>query len=137
MDAPPLGRLDGLGAAVDVLERGAGKTADHRILGALGDFVDGGKVALRGDRKSGLDDVDTHFVEQLGDLELFLVRHGGAGGLLAVAQGGVENDDAVLFGLGISGHDICSFFVSAAGQTIQPPRRSGFRGLSRPLSAQA
>ena len=43
-------------------------------------------------------------VEQLGDFELLLVGHGGAGRLLAVAQGGVEDDDAVLLGLGWRGH---------------------------------
>ena len=50
--------------------------------------------------KAGLDDVDAHLVEQRGDFELLLVGHGGAGALLAVAQGGVENNDAVLLGLG-------------------------------------
>ena len=114
MDAPPLGRLDRLGAAVDVVERGAGEPADDGILGALGDLVDGGEIAFRGDRKAGLDDVDAHLVEQRGDFELFLVRHGGAGALLAVAQGGVENNDAVLLGLGWSGHGVRSFW-SAPG----------------------
>ena len=99
MDALALGRLDRLGAAVDVLEGGAGEPADHRVLGAGGDLVDGGEIAFRGDREAGLDDVDAHVVEQLGDLELLVVGHGGAGTLLAVAQGGVEDDDAVLLGL--------------------------------------
>ena len=101
-------RLAGLIASAQrsmSLKRGAGEPADHRVLGALGDFVDRGEIAVRGDRKSGLDDVDAHLVEQFGDFELLLVGHGGAGALLAVAQGGVENDDAVLFGLGWSVHD--------------------------------
>ena len=59
--------------------------------------------------KTGLDDVDAHVVEHLGDLDLFLERHGGAGALLAVAQGGVEYDDAVLFGLVGGGHGLNSF----------------------------
>ena len=84
------------------LKRGAGEAADHRVFGALGDFVDGGEVAFGGDREAGLDDVDAHGVEQFGDFELLLVRHGGAGALLAVAQSGVENDDAVLLGLGLA-----------------------------------
>ncbi len=46
--------------------------------------------------KPGLDDVDAHLVEQLGDFELFLERHRGAGALLAVAQRRVEDEDAVL-----------------------------------------
>ena len=48
--------------------------------------------------EAGLDDVDAHLVEQLGHFELLLEGHGGAGALLAVAQGGVEDDDAVLLG---------------------------------------
>ena len=104
MDAPARRRLDRLGAAVDVLERGARKPAHDRILGALGNLVHGREIAFRGDREAGLDDVDAHGVEELGDLELLLVRHGRAGALLAVTQCGVENDDAVLFGLVGGGH---------------------------------
>jgi hypothetical protein len=97
-------RLDGFAGAVDVVEAGAREAADHGVFGALGDLVDGGEVAIGRDRKAGLDDVDAHLVEELGDLELLLMRHGRAGTLLAVAQGGVENDDAVLLGLGWRGH---------------------------------
>ena len=96
---PRLAGLIASAAAVDVLEGGAREAADDGVLGALGDLVHGREIALRGDREAGLDDVDAHLVEQLGDLELLLVRHGGAGRLLAVAQGGVEDDDAVLLGL--------------------------------------
>src|SRR4029078_3318678 len=99
VDARALRRPDRLGAAVDVLEGGAAEPADHRVLGAGRDLVDGGEIAFRGDREAGLDDVDAHVVEQFGDLELLVVGHGGAGALLAVAQGGVEDDDAVLVGL--------------------------------------
>ena len=106
MDALALGRLDRFGAAVDVLRRGARKPADHGVLGALGDLVDGGEVAFRGDRKAGLDDVHAHVVEQLGDLELLFMGHGRAGTLLAVAQGRVEDDDAVLVGLGLGSHGL-------------------------------
>jgi hypothetical protein len=98
MDARALRRLDGFAGAVDVVEAGAGEAADHRFLGALGDLVDGGEVAFRGDRKAGLDDVDAHLVEELGDFELLLVGHRRARALLAVAQGGVEDNDAVFLG---------------------------------------
>jgi hypothetical protein len=72
--------------------------AHDRVLGALGDLLDGVEIAFRCDREAGLDDVDAHDIEQLGDLELLLMGHGGAGRLLAVPQGGVENDDAILLG---------------------------------------
>ena len=85
MDTPALGRFDRLRGAIDVGLPGAGEPAYDRPLGALGDLVHGLKIALRGDREAGLDDVDAHLVEQLGDFELFLMGHGGAGRLFAVA----------------------------------------------------
>ena len=103
MDAFALSRLDRLGAAVDVLERGARETAHHRFLGALGDLVHGGEIAFGSDRKTGLNDVDTHLIEQLGDFEFLFMGHGGAGALLAVPQRGVEDNDVVLLGLRVFG----------------------------------
>jgi hypothetical protein len=43
--------------------------------------------------KSPLDDL--HALELASDAQLFLAGHGGAGRLLAIAQGGVENDQLV------------------------------------------
>ena len=88
-------RLDRVGADVDVFRLRSGEPADHRILRPPGDLLDAFEVALARDGEACLDDVDAHLVEQLGDFELLLEGHGGAGALLAVAQGGVENDDAV------------------------------------------
>ena len=113
MDAAALGRLDRLAGAVDVLLAGAGETRDDGALGALRDFLHGGEVAFRRDRETGLDDVHAHLVEQLGHFELLVEGHGGAGALLAVAQGGVEDDDAVLFGRCLRGHGGKSFFSNA------------------------
>ena len=76
------------------------------FLARLAISLHGGEIAFRGDREAGLDDVDAHGVEQLGDLELLLVGHGGARALLAVAQRRVEDDDAVLVGLGRGGHGL-------------------------------
>src|SRR5262245_6456134 len=71
----------------------------------------GGEIAFRRDREAGFDDVDTHSVEEFGDLELLLMRHGRAGALLAVAQGSVEDDDAVLLGLCLGSHWFSSFSI--------------------------
>src|SRR5271154_4515832 len=49
----------------------------------------------RGDREAGLDDVDAQGLEGAGDLELLGQVHRCARRLLAVTQGGVEDDDAV------------------------------------------
>ena len=99
MDAAALGGLDRFAGAVDVLLAGAREAGDDGALGTARDFLHGGEIAVRRNGETGLDDVDAHFVEQLGHLELLVEGHGGAGALLAVAQGGVEDDDAVLVGL--------------------------------------
>ena len=99
VDARPLRVPHRLPAAVDVLEVGAGEAADHRVLRHLRDAAHRLEVAVRGDREARLDDVDAHLVEERRDLQLLLERHGGAGRLLAVAEGGVEDEDAVLSGV--------------------------------------
>jgi hypothetical protein len=81
--------------------------------------------------KAGLDDIDAHVVEHLGDLEFFLEGHGGAGALFAVAQGGVEYNDAVLVGLVHGGHCENSFGWCAVWAL------KGSGDLAQPLSAQA
>ena len=88
----------------------ARQPGDGRVLHALGDRGHGLEVALGGDRKSRLDDVDAHPVEAVGDLELLLEGHGRAGALLAVAQRRVEDDDAV----GRGGHISWSFMSGPA-----------------------
>ena len=50
------------------------------FLASLRDLGHGGEVAFAGDGEAGLDDVDPHLVEEGGDLQLFLVGHGRAGG---------------------------------------------------------
>ena len=107
-----------------------------RVLGALGDLVDGLEIAVRGDREAGLDDVDAHGVEQLGDFDLLLVGHGGAGALLAVAQGGVEDDDAVLLGLVVV-IGMVLLKGAPAALCLTKCALAGARGLANPLSAQA
>ena len=109
MDARLGGLAHGLGAAVDVLEVGTGQTTNHGILGAFCDLAHGLEIAFRGDRKACLDNVDAHIVQQLGNFELFIMGHGGAGALLAITQGGVKNENAILrvHGVGNAGHVRC------------------------------
>ena len=69
-------------------------------LDPLGDLVDCLEVALRGDGEAGLDDVDAHLLQDLGDLDFFRDGHGGARRLLAIAKRGVEHHDLLRRGLG-------------------------------------
>ena len=78
------------------------------LLTQLGDLVDGLEIAVRRDREAGLDHVDAHGLEDLGDAELLVDGHRAAGRLLAVAQGGVEDDDA----LGLSG-GACGYAIGS------------------------
>ena len=100
VNAAALGRLDRGAAAVDIGEARARQAADHRIVRAPRDLGHGFEIAVGCGRKARLDDVDAHLVEQFGDFQLLVEGHGRAGALLAVAQGGVEDDDAVLVGAG-------------------------------------
>src|SRR5947209_17161761 len=114
MDALAWRRLARRCAAIDVIERRPREAAHDSVLGALGDLMDCREIAVRGDRKSRLYDVDAHLIEQLGDFELLLVRHRRAGTLLAVTQGRVENDDAILLGLS-GGHELDPSSVRSKG----------------------
>ena len=89
------GMAHGFGAAVDVLGGGARQAANGGVLHPARDFGHRVEIALRGDREAGLDHIDAHSVQNVGDFQFFLERHRGAGALLAVAQGGVEYNDAV------------------------------------------
>ena len=95
VDARPGGVLHRFPAAVDVAPAGARQAADGRVLDQLGDLAHRLEIAVGGDREAGLDHVDAHLLEEQRDLDLLLEIHRGARRLLAVAQGGVENDDAV------------------------------------------
>ena len=70
------------------------------------DLGDGLEIALAGDREAGLDDVDAHGVKKVRDFELFLEAHRRAGALLAIAQRGVEDEDAVAFRGGYDGNGV-------------------------------
>ena len=88
--------LDRAPGGVDVRLVGARQPADHRALDVAGDLLDRLEVAGRGDREARLDHVDAEPCELLGDLDLLLRVERDPGRLLAVAQRGVEDLDAIL-----------------------------------------
>ena len=96
--------LDRFGSAVDVALQTARQAANAGLGRLAGDRLDGGEVIRRGNRKAGFDDVDAQGFEGAGDLQLLGQVHGSAGRLLAVAQGGVKNQNAVGVGADARGH---------------------------------
>ena len=97
VDALALRRPEGFGGAVDIAMAGPSQAADRRSGDQLGYFVDRREVAVRGDRETGLDDVDAHAFEHLGDTQLLFQVHRRAGRLLAVTQRRIENNHAARF----------------------------------------
>ncbi len=92
VDAGAVGKLQGAGGHLDVFSLGAGQRGDARLADGLGDGGDGREVALGGHGKAGLDDVHAQILQGVSHGELFLRGHAAARRLLAVAQGGVEED---------------------------------------------
>ena len=97
----PLGVLDGLPGCSNVLLVAAGEATDdgdvsvvvNGVADLLGDHFDGLEVILGGGREAGLDDVDAELGKLPRHIQLLLGGHGGARGLLAVAESRVENAD--------------------------------------------
>lgn len=126
MNPRPLRELHRLPRRINVRLVASGEAADDRHVPILrdgvpdlaGDGPDGLEVVEGGGGESGLDDVDAEAGELAGDVELLLGGHGGAGRLLAVAEGGVE--DADVGGVGNPVRDV-----------LRPARVWGFEGALR------
>ena len=95
MDAWTRGILQGAPRGVDVFSSAARETRDDRAADFASDEIHRLPIAARGDRKPGFDDVDPELRERLRDPQLFWLRHAAPGRLLAVAQRGIEDEDAV------------------------------------------
>ncbi len=103
VDAAMRGVLDGFPGAADVFFGAAGEAGDDGVADFGRDGGDGIEVTGAGDGEAGFDDIDAEGFEGACDFEFFLEVHGGAGGLLAVTEGGVEDADGVGGGTGGGG----------------------------------
>ncbi len=92
MDARPVGKLQRPRRHLDVFGLCPSQRRDARLANGLRNRRDGRKVALRGHGKAGLDDVHAQILKGVGHGELFLRGHAATRRLLAVAQGGVEEN---------------------------------------------
>ena len=137
VDPRPLGLAYGVGGAVDVARMSAREAGDHGAVDLAGDRPDGLEVTGRGGREAGLDHVHAQARELVRDLELLAGVQRDARRLLAVAQGGVEDDDSVVHGAPLVGFS-CSFFSWVRGYaaaTRYSPRGGRRRRRERPRCA--
>jgi hypothetical protein len=81
------GGAGGINVGVDT----AGQAANDWTADGPGNFLDGIEISPTGNREARLDDIDPEASELASDLEFLATRHGGAGALLPVAKGGVED----------------------------------------------
>ena len=96
MNATTFGRFNRFGGALDIRFFGTSERAYNRVFGDFCNLAHGFKIAVRCHCKASLNHIHAHAVERFCDHQLFGQRHGVAGGLFAVAQRGVEYDDAIL-----------------------------------------
>ena len=82
----------------DVAAPAAGERGDARAANLARNGLHAAQVAIGRDGETGFDDIDAESGEPVGEAQLLLVVHGAAGGLLAVAQGGVEEEDLFAHG---------------------------------------
>jgi hypothetical protein len=98
---PPVARrLERAGGDLDVTLHAAAEAADRWALDLAGDRAHGRLVAGRGGCEARLQHIDAEIGQHGRHLQLVGHIHAEAGSLLAVPQGGVEDDDAarIVFG---------------------------------------
>ena len=88
----------GLGGARNVAVVGACQRTHGGVLDQAGDGLHRVEVTVGGRGKPGFDDVHAQPLQLPRDAQLLVLGHGGAGRLLAIAQGGVEDDELVSHG---------------------------------------
>jgi hypothetical protein len=101
VNARALGFLQGLGRALDVAGVAAGEGGDRHLAVFAADGVDSVEVALGCHGKSGFHHVHVELNQLARQSHLLGNVHAAAARLLAVAQGGVEDVNAVTHGSGL------------------------------------
>src|SRR5579864_599203 len=83
--------LQCLPGTFNIRAAGARQTRNNGPANNLSDRSHRFKIAVRGNRKSSLDDVDAQAIKLVRQAQLLLVIHAAARRLLSVAEGGIEN----------------------------------------------
>src|SRR5260370_39944839 len=95
MDARAPGVLERARGSFHIERAGTGQSGDGHPGELAADGVDGFKITVRRNGKTSLENVHAQLHQFVGHAGLLGYRHAAAGRLLAIAQRGVENIDAV------------------------------------------
>jgi hypothetical protein len=87
--------LQGFGSAGDIAVVSSSERTDGGIFDNFGDSLYAFKIAVAGSCKTSFNHIDLEALELTSNTELFVTRHGRARALLAIAQGGVKNDELI------------------------------------------
>ena len=87
----------GIKTSLGILLYNSGEAANLGAEARSRDLPDAVELALRGDRKSGLDHVDPELVELPGDLELLVRGERDARSLLSVTKSCIKNADSFTY----------------------------------------
>ena len=96
VNTPGVSALKRFGGTLDVRVQGARQAADGAVFDVVGNRLNRSEVARAGDGKASLDHVNAQTLQRLSDTQLFFAGHGRTWALLAIAQSGIENNDAVV-----------------------------------------
>ena len=99
VDARPFAALQRIGGAADVAIVGACQRTDGGVLDGVGNGLDALEIAVGAGGKAGLDHVHAQAFQLARNADLLVTGHGRAGRLLAITQGGIENDELVGHGV--------------------------------------
>jgi len=130
VDAAAVGALERFGCARNVAVVGTRKRANGGVLDGVGNRLHRLEVAVGAGGKTGFDDIHAQALQLAGNAQLLVAGHGRAGRLLAIAQGGVKNDEFV-------SHGYSRISTAACGNTSKQKARCGCIRAFRKMCACA
>ena len=98
VDAALGGRCHRFAGGADIALHGAAERAHSGAGKRFGDFVDRFEITRAGRSKARFNHIHAQLFQLARNADFFFFGHGGTGRLLAVAQRGVEYDNAIIFG---------------------------------------
>ena len=96
MDTTGGGIFQRFTGTVDIGIQGSGQGADGALLDGIGNRFNRFEVTGAGDGKARFDHIHAQLFQLFGDAQLLILGHRRAGALLAVTQGGIKNNNAIV-----------------------------------------